>query len=149
MDPHPSWRQRDHLIRSINKTWAMLLEVLPLILGVILLTGLLLKLLPIKAAAGWFGSNDMLDAVIGALAGSISAGHPATSYVLGGELLSNGVSLVAVTAFLISWVTVGSIQLPAEALMLSWRFALLRNLVCFLFSIVIALLTVFTLAIID
>ena len=32
--------------------------------------------------------------------------------LLGGELLDKGVSLVAVTAFLVSWVTVGSIQLP-------------------------------------
>ena len=149
MDSQPSWRQRDHLISSISKSGSMLIEMLPLILGVILLTGLFLKLLPVEAAAGWFGANGLLDAVIGALAGSISAGHPATSYVLGGELLARGVSLIAVTAFLISWVTVGSIQLPAEALMLGWRFALLRNLVCFLFAVLIAPLTVLTLGLID
>jgi DNA-binding response OmpR family regulator len=47
---------------------------------------------------------------------------------LGGELLAKGISLVAVTALLVSWVTVGSVQLPAEALMLGSRFALYRNL---------------------
>ena len=119
--------------------------ILPIILGVILFTGLLVQILPTEAAAGWFGRHDLLDALIGAAAGSLSAGHPVTSYVLGGELLTKGVSLVAVTAFLISWVTVGSIQLPAEALMLGWRFALFRNLICFGFSILIALLTVATL----
>jgi uncharacterized membrane protein YraQ (UPF0718 family) len=85
-----------------------------------------------------------LDALIGASVGSISTGHPVTSYIFGGELLNKGVSLVAVTAFLVSWVTVGSIQLPAEALMLGWRFALLRNLICFAFSILIAVLTAIT-----
>ncbi|MCP4127055.1 MAG: hypothetical protein GY753_08345, partial [Gammaproteobacteria bacterium] len=88
-------------------------------------------------ATGWFGGNDPLDALIGATAGSVSAGHPITSYLLGGELLTKGVSLVAVTALLISWVTVSSIQLPAEALMLGWRFAIFRNLLCFVFSILI------------
>ena len=104
--------------------------------------------LPVEAVAAWFGHSDFLDALVGAVAGSISAGHPVSSYVLGGELLDKGVSLVAVTAFLVSWVSVGSIQLPAEAVMLGWRFALLRNLVCFLSSILIAVLTVATLGMI-
>ena len=127
----------------------MFLAILPIIVGVILFTGLLIQLLPTEAAVNWFGRNDALDALIGAAAGSISAGHPITSYVLGGELLTKGVSLVAVSAFLVSWVTVGSIQLPAEALMLGWRFALYRNLLCFGFSILIGLLTVATLELLN
>lgn len=138
---HPA----DHLKASINKTMAMFIGVLPVITGVILFTGLLLKMLPMEAMAAWFGKNDLLDALIGATTGSLSAGHPITSYILGGELLSKGVSLVAVTAFLVSWVTVGSIQLPAEAIILGWRFALLRNVISFVFSILIALFTVVTL----
>jgi len=139
------WRQKDHLQLSLKKTSSTFLNVLQIIVGVILFTGLIVKILPVENAAGWFGKNDVLDALIGAAAGSISAGHPITSYVLGGELLTKGVSLVAVAAFLVSWVTVGSIQLPAEALMLGWRFALFRNLICFGFSILIAVLTVATL----
>ena len=145
MPTNPSWRSNDHLNQSLKKTTSMFLGVLPVILGVLLLTGLLAELLPAEVAAEWFGNNDYLDALIGAVAGSISAGHPLSSYVLGGELLTKGVSMVAVTAFLVSWVTVGSIQLPAEGVMLGWRFALLRNLVSFLFSILIAVLTVATL----
>ena len=125
----------------------MFREMLPLVVGVILLTGLLVNLLPAEGVADWFGGSDILDGLIGATLGSVSAGHPLTSYVLGGELLDRGVSLVAVTAFLVSWVTVGSIQLPAEALMLGWRFALLRNAICFLFSIAVAVLTVATLGV--
>ena len=140
-------RNRDHLKQSLLKSSSMFLGILPVIAGVILLTGLLIELLPAEAAAGWFGRNATLDAVIGALVGSISAGHPVSSYLIGGELLNKGVSLVAVTAFLVSWVTVGSIQLPAEAVSLGWRFALLRNLLCFVSSILVALLVVGTLGI--
>ncbi len=95
-----------------------------------------------------FGGNNLLDALIGTTFGSIAAGHPLTSYVLGGELLANGISLVAVTALLVSWVTVGSVQFPAEALMLGRRFALYRNLLCYVFSILIAILTIATLRLI-
>lgn len=148
MQTQAPWRDRKQLKKSLEKTTSMFLGILPVIVGVILLTALLVELLPAEAVAAWFGHSDVLDALVGAVAGSISAGHPVSSYVLGGELLDKGVSLVAVTAFLVSWVSVGSIQLPAEAVMLGWRFALLRNLVCFLSSILIAVLTVATLGMI-
>jgi uncharacterized membrane protein YraQ (UPF0718 family) len=125
----------------------MLLRILPVIVGMLMLTGLLLKVLPGKEIAAWFGNNALLDALLGAFAGSVAVGHPLSSYILGGELLDQGVSLVAVTAFLVSWVTVGSIQLPAEMLILGRRFALYRNLLCFMASIMVALLSVATLAV--
>ncbi|MGD9254731.1 MAG: hypothetical protein PVF23_03135 [Chromatiales bacterium] len=145
MTPKPEWQNRKALKASLFKTTSMFLGILPVIVGVILLTGLLIELLPADQVAGWFGHNNFLDALTGAVAGSISAGHPVSSYLLGGELLAKGVSLVAVTAFIVSWVTVGSIQLPAEGVLLGWRFALLRNLLCFLSSILVAVLTVATL----
>jgi len=137
--------QKERLIPSLNKTASMFAGMLPILVGVVLLTGLILEFLPTDSAAEWFGRNNILDALIGATFGSIAAGHPLTSYVLGGELLTDGISLVAVTALLVSWVTVGSIQFPAEAIMLGRRFALYRNLLCFGFSIIIAVLTVATL----
>jgi uncharacterized membrane protein YraQ (UPF0718 family) len=145
MQEESLWPNRKALKVSMHKTTMMFLGILPVIIGVILLTGLLIELLPVDILAAWFGQNALLDAVTGAVTGGISAGHPISSYVLGGELLNKGVSLVAVTAFLVSWVTVGSIQLPAEGVMLGWRFALVRNLLSFFSSILIALLTVATL----
>ncbi len=68
-------------------------------------------------------------------------GHPLAGYLLGGELLANGVSLMAVTALIVSWVTVGLAQLPAEALLLGRRFAVWRNLFCFFSAIAISFLT--------
>jgi hypothetical protein len=49
------------------------------------------------------------------------------------------------TALVVRWVTVGLVQLPAEALFLGRRFALMRNLVAFVFTIAVAWLTVQTL----
>jgi hypothetical protein len=71
----------------------------------------------------------------------VAIGHPLAGYVLGGELLAGGASLMAVTALIVSWVTVGVAQLPAEALLLGRRFAFTRNLLCFLSAIAIAPLT--------
>ena len=87
-------------------------------------------------------SDQIIDTLIGALAGSIAGGNPVTSFIIGGELMSQGVSMLAITAFIVAWVTVGVIQLPAEALMLGKRFALLRNVISFITAVIIAILTV-------
>jgi len=89
-----------------------------------------------------FSGKILLDTFLGASFGSISAGHPVNSYIIGGVLLKMGVSLFAVTAFLMTWVTVGLIQLPLEITVLGKRFAILRNSISFILSIPIALLTV-------
>jgi uncharacterized membrane protein YraQ (UPF0718 family) len=115
---------------------------LPVILGVLLLTSLLMALVPAGSLERLFGAGEGLDVLLGTLLGSLAAAHPLAGYVLGGELLASGVSLVAVTALLVSWVTVGVVQLPAEALLLGRRFALVRNALCLVFAVAIAYLTV-------
>jgi len=68
---------------------------------------------------------------------------PLIAILSGGELLEYGVSLFTVTALIITWVTVGLVQLPVEIAALGRRFALLRNGICFILSIPIAIITVF------
>lgn len=117
---------------------------LPILVGVLLLIGLINTAVPKDLFARIFTGKKLLDPFIGAVFGGAAAGNPLTSYIIGGELLKNGISLIAVVAFILSWVTVGVVQLPAESLMLGKRFALLRNGVSFVMAILIALLTVFT-----
>jgi uncharacterized membrane protein YraQ (UPF0718 family) len=136
---------RHRLKTSLGKTVRSFVNLLPIIIGMLLLTSLAITAFPERISAGLFGGNDARDALIGASLGSIAAGHPVVSYLLGGELLKSGVSLVAVTAFIVSWVTVGIVQLPAEALMLGTRFAIYRNLICFFSAVAIAFLCVSTL----
>ncbi|MGD9390775.1 MAG: hypothetical protein PVG18_09930 [Thioalkalispiraceae bacterium] len=130
---------------SAKKTLQTFINILPIVMGMLLLTSLVVSTFPEQLSTQLFGKNSFLDALLGATLGGVAAGHPLVSYVLGGELLNSGVSLIAVTALIVSWVTVGVVQLPAEALMLGKRFAIYRNLLCYLFAIIIALLTVYTL----
>jgi len=133
---------RKRFVTAGRKTGKSALGTLPVLLGVLLLTGLLTTLAAdhlqaisgtIQGAAGPF---------IGAAMGSIAAGHPMTSYVIGGELLAQGISSTAIAALIVSWVTVGLVQLPAEATALGVRFALWRAVLCFISAVAIAYLTV-------
>ncbi len=138
----------DRLGKSFSKTIFSFFKILPIIIGMLLATSLVITLFPEQISTGLFGNGDFLDALLGASIGSIAVGHPLASYLLGGELLRGGVGLIAVTALLVSWVTVGIVQLPAESLMLGGRFAVMRNLVCFITAVIIAFVTVFTIRLI-
>ncbi len=114
----------------------------PMILATILLVSLVNAVVPKSFYVKIFRKNALFDSFIGSSIGSISAGTPITSYILGGELLKQGISLIAVTAFLVSWVTVGIVQFPAESAILGKKFAFWRNLLSFILSIFTAVITV-------
>jgi len=138
-------RQNQGMRQALRKTANNFRQILPILLGVLLLIGLANVAIPKSYYRCIFTRNSLLDSLIGAIFGSILAGNPINSYIIGGELLQQGVGLVAVTTFLLSWVTVGIVQLPAESLMLGRKFALIRNTLSFIMAIIIAFLTVFTL----
>ena len=130
------------LKESVQKAGKALWNSFPYLIGVILLISLVNVSISESSFTLLFKGNLILDPLIGNILGSVLAGNPITSYILGGELLNEGISLVAVTAFLASWGTVGIIQLPAESILLGKKFAIIRNFAAFIFSIVVAILTV-------
>ena len=135
--------------RDIKKSFFKALKsfgsTLPMLLSIVLLIGLFKTFVTAEMIATVFTGNMLTDPLFGAGIGSISAGNPITSYIIGGELIKEDVSLFAVTAFMVAWVTVGFVQFPAEAKILGKKFAIIRNLLNFIFSILIALATVLTL----
>ncbi len=127
--------------QSTIKTGKILWQILPTMLGVILFISLISVLISKSFYIKIFSKSVFLDLIIGNFVGSISTGNPIIGYILGGEFLSQGISILAVTAFLVSWVTVGFVQLPIELQILGKRFAILRNISAFIFSIIIAIIT--------
>jgi hypothetical protein len=137
--------QTAQLKHSLNKTLGSFISILPIITGMLLLTSWLLVIMPDKLATSLFSGNAFFDTLLAATFGSIAVGHPLVSYVLGGELRDAGVSLLPVTAFIVSWVTVGVVQLPAEILFFGKRFAFSRNLISFFCAMAVAMLMVISL----
>ncbi|MCD6109660.1 hypothetical protein J7J83_02795 [bacterium] len=113
-----------------------------ILISVLLLVSFMISAIPKEFYSKIFTGNNLIDSLIGAIIGSISAGNPINSYIVGGELLSQGIGLIAVTAFILTWVTVGIVQLPAESLMLGKKFAIYRNILSFITAIVVSILTV-------
>ena len=132
---------------SFIKSFQSFSRMLPMIFGVAILTSLFITVIPKSFYQKIFIGNNVVDPIVGAILGGVVAGQPVASYIIGGELLKQGVSLIAVISFILAWVTVGVIQLPAESLVFGKRFALYRNILSFVSAIIIACLVTLTLSI--
>ncbi len=130
------------LTTSIKKTALSFWRVLPAILATILLISLVFSIIPKNLYLDLLGSSNAFNLLLANLAGSISAGNPVMSYFIGGELLKQDINLLVVTVFIVSWVTVGITQLPAEATILGKKFAIYRNITSFVLSFLVALSTI-------
>jgi len=127
-------------LKAYQKTKKTIMMTLPLVMGVVLLISLLNPLLKSDWIVKIFQHNILADSFLGAAIGSLAAGNPITSYILAGELTKLGISLAAITAFILAWVTVGIVQLPAESMLLGKKFAVLRNILSFISAILIGLI---------
>lgn len=136
---------RGTLVQALKRSAHQFSALLPTLVGVVLLIGLVKAFISTELLSAVFSNNTLLNTFEGAVFGSILAGNPINSYVFGAQMLAHGVSLFAVTAFMISWVTVGMVQLPAEIVALGKNFALIRNSIAFVLSIAIAIVTVLVL----
>ena len=136
---------RATVVRALNSSANQFNVLLPTLVGVVLLIGLFNAFLSTKSLAAIFKGNPLLDTLKGAAFGSVFTGNPINSYIIGGQMLEHSISLFAVTALIVSWVTVGIVQLPAEILALGKKFALIINSLFFVLSIAIAITTVLVL----
>lgn len=134
--------------QSIIKSARALWKSTPIIIGTILLVSLISSIIPKSFYISVFSKNIILDSFVGSVVGSISMGTPIASYIFGGEMLMQGIGLIAVTSFLVAWVTVGIIQLPAESTILGKKFAIIRNVSSFILAIIVAVITVIILGVI-
>lgn len=135
-------QKRKEITDAAGKSARSLLNSVPVLVGTVLLVSLVMAFTTPEMYAGLFSGNVASDSFIGAVIGSVSAGNPMMSYIIGGELRDEGIHMFAVASFIVAWVTVGVIQLPAEMKMLGRRFALWRNGISFLFSIIVGIVTV-------
>lgn len=144
--PHV-WRKS--ISKAVKKTMQQMKSMLPVLLGVILLMGLFQTFISEARISSVFTGELLPSAFAGAALGSVLAGNPVNSYVIGKGLLDVGAGLVVAAALILTWVTVGLVQLPAEMSALGIRFALTRAAIAFVLSIPIACLTSWLIGIIS
>jgi len=125
------------LKKAITNALRSLAAIAPMLLAVIGLVGLFQAFVSPEMLRSLFNGSPFYDTLVATVIGGVSVGQPVLSYVIGGELLGEGISRYAVGAFILAWVTLGLIQLPLEAALFGGRFTLIRNLLAFVFAMLI------------
>jgi len=87
--------------------------------------------------------NNFISVFIWDIFWSISAGNPINSYILIWGLWGFEKNMIVFSVFLISWVTVWFIQLPAEIHFFGKKFTFLRNIISFILAILCAYIVYF------
>ncbi len=137
-----SEKEQRSYFQSLKRSAVSMLSMMPMILAIVGLVGLFQSYITQQMLVSVFDGNAVHDTLVGTLAGMVAVGQAIVSYILGGELLEQGVSLYAVTAFVLAWVTLGVVQLPMEASVLGVGFTWRRNLLAFLSTILVSVVTV-------
>ena len=110
------------------------------ILSIIFLIGLVLTVIPPQEIAAYVGKQDVfLSTVIAAALGAVTLIPAFIAFPLVGTLVNAGVGIVPSVAFLTTLTMVGVVTMPLEKEQFGAKFTLIRNVLSFVFAIVIAL----------
>ncbi len=129
---------------ALKKAFLSFISMMPMLIGVVGLVGLMQIYITPEMLSSFFGYGDILDIFAGTFAGAISMGQGMISYIVADGLMEQGVSIYALSAFILSWVTLGFIQIPAEASVFGGRFTLYRNILTLISTVLVAYLSVVT-----
>jgi hypothetical protein len=133
-------------MQNIKKTFFQTLrsfkEMIPMLLGILLIVAMLKQSWTFDILNKYL-SNDFLSTILASFFWSISAWTTINSYIIADSFWKVDDYILVITAFLVSWVTVWVIQMPAEIYFFGKKFALTRNLISFIFSIIISYIVYF------
>ena len=121
------------LKKSLKQTLDWFLINIPIILWILLLVSLIKNYVSMSFLTNI--KSDFLAGLVANILGSLFAGNPINSYIIAGEFGVLSDSMIVVWAFLISWVTVWFVQIPAESYYFGKKYAFLRNILAFVFSL--------------
>lgn len=134
-------KDKDKTLMSLSQAKNMMGSMLSDIIGILLLIGLVLTIIPadwIESTIG--GESGLIAVIISAVIGTITLIPAFVAFPLIGSLRENGAGIMTLTAFLTTLTMVGFITMPLEVKTFGKKFTFARNIVSFVFAILIALL---------
>ena len=128
-------------MNSIKMSSGLMRNMIGEIIGILFLIGLLLTFIPPESIKQFLGSSNVLISTIAAaFVGSITLIPAFVAFPLVGSLINAGASIIPIVAFLTTLTMVGMVTFPLEKREFGIKFALTRNLLSFIFAVIIALL---------
>lgn len=133
-------KDKTKTLNSMKMAKGMMRNMLGQIVGILFLIGLILTFIPPDTIRSILGNSNLaLSTMASALMGSITLIPAFVAFPLVGSLIDVGASIVPSVAFLTTLTMVGFVTFPLEKQEFGLKFALARNVLSFIFAIIIAL----------
>jgi len=133
-------KSKQKTFESMNMARGMMKNMIGQIVGILFLIGLIITLIPPEVIKSVLGkSNLLLSTIISALVGSITLIPAFVAFPLVGSFVDVGASIVPAVSFLTTLTMVGIVTFPLEKQEFGLKFAVTRNILSFIFAIIIAL----------
>lgn len=124
---------------SLKKAWKSFENIMPQFLVVILLVGILLAVLNTEVISKLIGSSSgWLGVVLAALIGAVTLIPGFVAFPTAAMLLQSGAGYMQIGAFVSTLMMVGIVTMPVEIKYFGKRLTILRNVIAFFFSFIVA-----------
>lgn len=124
---------------ALKKAWKSFNNILPQFLGVIMLVGILLAVFNAEVVSKIIGSESgIIGVIFSAVVGAITLIPGFVAFPTAAMLLSNGAGYMQIGAFVSALMMVGVVTIPVEIKYFGKRLTIMRNVLAFLFSFVVA-----------
>lgn len=125
--------------KSIKKAWKAFENILPQFLGIIILVGIVLAIFDADLISKIIGKESgSLGLIFSTVIGSITLIPAFVAFPTASLLLENGAGYMQIAGFISTLMMVGVVTIPVEKEYFGKKLTLLRNLLAFGFSFVIA-----------
>ena len=132
-------KSRQKTKNALIKAWNSFKNILPMLLGVVLLIGLMLSILDTKLISRIIGEKSgALGVLLASVVGSITLIPGFIAFPTAALLLAGGAGYVQIAAFVQTLMMVGIVTLPLEIKYFNKKVAILRNLISLVLSIGVA-----------
>ena len=133
------YKSREKTKNALKKAWKSFENIMPQMLGVIMLVGVLLAVLNpqlisqiVGKSSGWYGT------IVSALVGAITLIPGFVAFPTAAMLLENGAGYMQIAAFVSTLMMVGIVTMPIEMKYFGKRMTIYRNVFAFIFSFLVA-----------
>lgn len=133
------FRDRNKTKMALKKAWKSFENILPQLLGVLILVGLLLAVFDAERISKIIGNQSgWMGVIFSAVVGAITLIPGFVAFPTAALLLNNGAGYMQIGAFISALMMVGIVTAPIEIKYFGKRLTVMRNVLAFFFSFAVA-----------
>lgn len=130
---------RKKTIKSLKKAYKSLMNILPKLIGIVVMIGIMLAIFDEEVISSIIGAESgFIGVVTAAIIGSITLIPGFIAFPTAKLLLENGAGVMQIAAFISSLMMVGVMTIPMEIEYFGKKVTFLRNIMTFIFSFLVA-----------